>query len=67
MKWVLVVITFINAEPVITNVGDFPTIDDCFWAREWTIENLHELDDFDNPINGQSICIRVDDLERLSN
>ena len=67
MKWVLVVITFINAEPVVQDVGGFPTIEDCFWAREWTIDNLHTLDDNGNPINGQSICIRVEDIDRLSN
>jgi hypothetical protein len=66
MKWILVVIFFINGEPVVQNVGEFPTIEDCFWAREWTIDNLHELDEFDNPINGQSICVRVKDLDRLS-
>jgi len=62
MKWVLVVISFAGSpEPYPYNAGVFNDMYDCFWAREWYIENELELDEFDNPLNAQAVCVRVEE------
>lgn len=60
MVWALVVIVFNSYQPVTENVGVFSTIDDCFWAREWLLENDLETDADGYPVNSQAVCVHVD-------
>mgnify|MGYP001276330013 FL=1 len=62
MMWVLVVISFAGSpDPYPLNAGIFNDMYDCFWAREYIIENELDLDEYNNPINAQAICVRVEE------
>lgn len=61
MKWVLVVIMFNSYQPDITVSGVYDTIFECFAERQLVVDYDLEADEYNNPINGQALCIRVDD------
>ena len=61
MKWVLVVIMFNSYQPETTVSGIYDNLFECFAERELVIEYDLEVDGHRNPINGQALCVRVDD------
>lgn len=54
MKWILVLVALHNGEWITTPYGDFVAMDDCFWARDYTVKQMDpELYNF------QAVCVKV--------
>lgn len=59
--WVLVLITFSEGELLSATDGVFPTMTDCFWARETAAEVVFGSDETGwYPVGTQGICVQVD-------
>jgi hypothetical protein len=59
--WILVLIAFIDGDVISMADGVFPTMNDCFWARETAASEVFGGDDFGYyPLGTQGICVQVD-------
>lgn len=60
MKWILVLVGVFNGEIITENKGLFPSMTDCFQAREEAVIEYFGNYTGQPPVNYQVVCIPSD-------